>query len=88
MGVGERRGRGQGRRDGRRRSARLAHGRASEGAPGHGNACAGRDVVIVDDIVTTGATMRACADALRDAGARVVCGLALAATPRYGTSAG
>ncbi|KAA8815835.1 ComF family protein [Bifidobacterium callitrichos] len=44
---------------------------------------AGRTVVIVDDIVTTGATMRACAAALETAGARVLAGLALAATPRY-----
>ncbi|PST47453.1 phosphoribosyl transferase [Bifidobacterium callitrichos] len=44
---------------------------------------AGRTVVIVDDIVTTGATMRACAAALETAGARVLAGLALAATPHY-----
>lgn len=48
----------------------------------------GESVVIVDDIITTGATMRACAAALEASGARVVSGLALAATPRYGASAG
>lgn len=46
----------------------------------------GRMVVVIDDIVTTGATMRACMKALEQAGAHVVAGLALAATPRYGIS--
>lgn len=47
----------------------------------------GRRVVFVDDIVTTGATMRACVAALESAGAQVVACLALTATPRYGVSA-
>jgi ComF family protein len=38
----------------------------------------GRTVVIVDDVVTTGATVEACARVLKAAGAREVCVLALA----------
>lgn len=39
-------------------------------------------VVIVDDIVTTGSTMRQCARVLQAAGAHVVTGFVLAQTPR------
>jgi ComF family protein len=35
-------------------------------------------VILVDDVLTTGATMRACSDALQAAGARTITGLALA----------
>lgn len=42
----------------------------------------GREVLLVDDVVTTGATLEACAEALRAAGARRVAGFALARTPR------
>ncbi|WP_225431740.1 ComF family protein [Bifidobacterium platyrrhinorum] len=67
----------------RGRAARLGGRIRVRGSAG----LAGSRVILVDDIITTGATMRSCVAALDAAGAaRVVC-LALAATPRYGVSA-
>jgi ComF family protein len=41
-----------------------------------------RDIVLLDDVVTTGATMAACGHALAAAGARRIVGVALARTQR------
>jgi competence protein ComFC len=45
----------------------------------------GRNILIVDDIATTGATLESCARALQQAGARDIYALTLArALPRHG----
>ena len=48
----------------------------------HPRAVSGRRVLLVDDVVTTGATLAAAADALRGSGAFVLGAVTVAATPR------
>ncbi len=61
------------------RRARAANvGGAFAVKPAMRGAIAGRWVVLVDDVVTTGATFSGCAQALYEAGAAAVSGLALA----------
>jgi predicted amidophosphoribosyltransferase len=50
--------------------------------PGWAGHLAGRDCVVVDDVVTTGATLLDCVRALEEAGARVRAGATVAATRR------
>jgi len=62
--------------DRRARAANVGH--AFIVAPARRAAIAGRWVVLVDDVVTTGATMSGCSEALYAAAATAVSGLALA----------
>jgi ComF family protein len=57
---------------------RAARARNVAGAFAASPSVAGRDLVLVDDVVTTGATAEAASRALRDAGARSVLVAALA----------
>jgi ComF family protein len=47
---------------------------------------AGKRLLVIDDVTTTGATLTACAHALRKAGAATICGLALATPHRDGST--
>jgi ComF family protein len=51
-----------------------------------GPAIAGRRVIMIDDVLTTGATLSSCARALKRAGAREVFGLVLARVARDGVT--
>ena len=58
------------------------HGKAVETNNASGRAARLKErVLILDDIVTTGTTMRRCAEAVREAGGQVIGGIALAAVP-------
>ncbi|HYR27450.1 MAG TPA: ComF family protein [Thermoanaerobaculia bacterium] len=58
-----------------RRAERAKNARGAFAATDAAN---GKSVLVVDDICTTGATLRACAEALREAGAARVCTIAVA----------
>lgn len=57
---------------------RNERGKNVRGAYRAGPGAAGKNILLVDDIVTTGATLKECASALYRAGAKTVCGLCAA----------
>ncbi len=59
-------------------SSRLERARNVEGSFRCVGNVRGARIILVDDVVTTGSTMSACAEALKSAGARSVLGIALA----------
>jgi predicted amidophosphoribosyltransferase len=73
-----RRTRRTGSQDGRDRSARADNLRGCIGMVGGNNTLAGRRVLLIDDVLTTGATMNAVAEVCRAAGASTVDTLVLA----------
>lgn len=67
----------------------AARARNMDGAfAGDPGICHGRQLVLVDDVCTTGATLRAAANAAHDAGARTVYAAVLAVTPLGGQPSG
>ncbi|PIV73548.1 MAG: amidophosphoribosyltransferase [Rhodobacteraceae bacterium CG17_big_fil_post_rev_8_21_14_2_50_65_11] len=65
--------------EGKDREGRFANLRDSiHPHPKRGHILAGRDVLLVDDVMTSGATFAAAAQACHDAGAETVCVMALA----------
>lgn len=63
-------------------SARQRRDNVAGAFAGKSNVVAGRSVILVDDVYTTGATLTACAEGLRSAGAARVWGLTLS-RPRF-----
>ena len=62
------------------RAQRLENVRGSFAPGPRGHLLAGRDILLIDDVLTTGATLSACARTLRRAGARRICALTVART--------